>query len=70
MTDAWLGRLADYAEMAQTGQAQGLSDTAATNALQWMQELVDARLAADPVRLADILEYELLPALAAVEATR
>ena len=68
--DAWLGRLADYAEMAQTGQAQGLSDMAATNALQWMQELVDARLASDPVRLADILEYELLPALAAVEATR
>jgi hypothetical protein len=35
-----------------------------------MKELVDARLAADPVRLADILEYELLPALAGVEAAR
>jgi hypothetical protein len=68
--DAWLGRLADYAEMAQAGRAQGLSDLTATNALQWMKELVDARLAADPVRLADILEYELLPALAGVEAAR
>ena len=66
--DAWLGRLADYAEMAEAGRAQGVADTTATKALQWMQELVDARQSADPVRLADILEYELLPALAVPEA--
>jgi hypothetical protein len=33
-----------------------------------MKELVDARHASDPVRLADILEYELLPSLAVEEA--
>jgi hypothetical protein len=68
--DAWLGRLADYAEMAEAGRAQGVADITAPKALQWLQELVDARQAADPVRLADILEYELLPALAAVETAR
>jgi hypothetical protein len=61
--DMWLGRLADYAEMAVTGRTQGLPDTGMTRALPWIQELVDARQAADAVRLADILEYELLPAL-------
>jgi hypothetical protein len=69
--DAWLGRLADYAEIAEAGRAQGVADTtAAAKALHWIQELVDARQSADLVRLADILEYELLPALAAVEAAR
>lgn len=68
--DAWLGRLADYAEMAQAGGTQGLSDPAGTKTLQWIKELVDARHASDPVRLADILEYELLPALGGVDAAR
>ena len=66
--DAWLGRLADYAEMAEAGRVQGVADTTTTNALHWMKELVDARHASDPVRLADILEYELLPSLAVDEA--
>ena len=61
--DTWLGRLADYAEIAMAGRTQGLPDTGMTRALPWIQELVDARQAADAVRLADILEYELLPAL-------
>jgi hypothetical protein len=68
--DAWLGRLADYAEMAEAGRTQGLSDIGPTNALHWMQELVDARQAADTIRLADILEYELLPTLAVAETAR
>ena len=61
--DGWLGRLADYAEIAVAGRTQGLPETGVTRALPWIQELVDARQAADPIRLADILEYELLPAL-------
>ncbi|HEX2055715.1 MAG TPA: hypothetical protein VHF07_04425 [Nitrospiraceae bacterium] len=61
--DAWLGRLADYAEMAEASHTQGLAHVAGTSCLQWIQELVDARQATDAVRLADILEYELLPAL-------
>ncbi|WP_447603142.1 hypothetical protein [Nitrospira sp. Nam80] len=61
--DTWLGRLADYAEITVAGRTQGLPDTGMTRAFPWIQELVDAREAADAVRLADILEYELLPAL-------
>jgi hypothetical protein len=61
--DAWLGRLADYVEIEDAGRAQGLSDGDRTRAVSWVQELVDARHAADAVRLADILEYEFLPTL-------
>jgi hypothetical protein len=68
--DTWLGRLADYAEMAVAGRTQGLPDTGVTRALPWIQELVDARQAADAVRLADILEYELLPTLPDGESSR
>jgi hypothetical protein len=66
--DAWLGRLADYVEIQEAGRAQGLSDGSAARAVPWIHELVNARHAADAVRLADILEYELLPALAVGEA--
>jgi hypothetical protein len=31
----------------------------------WIQELLDARSIQDPVRVADILEFEILPHLAA-----
>lgn len=62
--DAWLGRLADYVEIQEAGRAQGLSDGGTTPAVPWIRELVDARHAADSVRLADILEYEFLPTLA------
>lgn len=68
--DAWLGRLADYAEMTEAGRSEGLSGIGAAGAIPWMQELVDARHAADSVRLADILEYELLPTLADAEHAR
>jgi hypothetical protein len=68
--DAWLGRLADYAEMREAGRRQGVPEMDAADALRWIQELIEARQAADSVRLADILEYELLPTLMAGEAGR
>ncbi len=61
--DAWLGRLADYTEMLETGHKQGVSGLSAGSLLPWIQELLDARSTADPVRVADLLEYELLPRL-------
>ncbi len=62
--DSWLGRLADYVEMTETARAHALPDMPADSLIPWIQEVVDARAAADSVRLADLLEYELLPRLA------
>lgn len=61
--DAWLGRLADYTEMLDAGQAQGVAGLSSAPLLPWIQELLGARTCADPIRVADLLEYELLPRL-------
>ena len=61
--DAWLGRLADYTEMLEAGQAQGVAGLSSAPLLPWIQELLGARTFADPIRVADLLEYELLPRL-------
>jgi hypothetical protein len=61
--DGWLGRLADYAEIIAAGKAAGIEGQSGATMLPWIQELLDARQAADSVRVADILEYELLPRL-------
>ena len=63
--DAWLGRLADYTEMLEAGQAQGVAGLSSAALLPWIQELLGARTFADPIRVADLLEYELLPLLIA-----
>jgi hypothetical protein len=65
--DAWLGRLADYTEMAEAGHKQGVAGLSSEALLPWIQELLAARTSLDPVRVADLLEYELLPRL--IEAT-
>ena len=61
--DAWLGRLADYTEMLEAGATQGVTGLTAAPLLPWIQELLEARSSADPVRVGDLLEYELLPRL-------
>ena len=61
--DAWLGRLADYTEMLEAGQTQGVAGLSSAPLLPWIQELLGARTFADPIRVADLLEYELLPLL-------
>jgi hypothetical protein len=64
--DRWFGQLADYVELlhaAGSGRPAG-GDLQAFSA--WIQELLDARSIQDPVRVADILEFEILPHLAAV----
>jgi hypothetical protein len=62
--DRWFGQLADYVELLEVS-GQG---SPANNDLQvlssWIQELLDARSIQDPVRMADILEFEILPSLA------
>lgn len=61
--DAWLGRLADYTEMLEAGHKQGVAGLSSVMLLPWIQELLAARSCSDPVRVADLLEYELLPRL-------
>jgi hypothetical protein len=61
--DRWFGQLADYVELLQAA-AQGGSAKSDLQALSfWTQELLDARSIQDPVRMADILEFEVLPYL-------
>lgn len=60
LLDAWLGKLADYIELVESGHRSPSSNSALT---PWVQELLDARTARDLIRLADLLEYELLPRL-------
>ncbi|MBI4003032.1 MAG: hypothetical protein HY348_14775 [Nitrospira defluvii] len=67
--DIWLGRLADYTEMLETGHTQGVAGLSSATLLPWIQELLGARSSADPVRVADLLEYELLPRLTEATAT-
>lgn len=56
--DAWLGQLADYIEYVESSP----SASAESRALSpWVQELLRARADRDLVRLADVLEYELMP---------
>jgi hypothetical protein len=62
--DAWLGRLADYTEMLEAGASQGVAGLSPAMLLPWIQELLGARSNVDPVLVADLLEYELLPRLA------
>ena len=58
--DAWLGKLADYIELVESGRRTAPSSKALT---PWVQELLEARAERDVVRLADLLEYELIPRL-------
>lgn len=61
--DVWLGRLADYTEMLEAGHTQGVAGLSPAGLLPWIQELLGARSSFDPIRVADLLEYELLPRL-------
>ena len=61
--DAWLGRLADYLEFVDGASATMETGTGASAMAPWVQQLLEARAARDLVRLADLLEYEILPRL-------
>lgn len=63
--DLWLGKLADYVELAETLR-QRCPDTAGSASMAApLASVIDARETQDTVRLADVLEFELLPCLAA-----
>ncbi|UVT14540.1 MAG: hypothetical protein H8K04_11845 [Nitrospira sp.] len=61
--DAWMGRLADYLEFVDRASATMQTGTGASGLAPWVQQFLEARTAQDMVRLADLLEYEILPRL-------
>lgn len=62
--DAWLGQLADYIEFIDGMSAAMEAGTGVSAVAPWVQQLLEARAAQDLVRVADLLEYEILPRLA------
>ncbi|THJ20885.1 MAG: hypothetical protein CAF45_013705 [Nitrospira sp. CG24E] len=62
--DRWFGQLADYVELLQTSAQNSPASDDLQAVASWIQELLEARSIQDPVRLADILEFEVLPQLA------
>lgn len=61
--DAWMGRLADYLEFVDQASVAMRAGTGASALAPWVQQFLEARAAQDMVRLADLLEYEILPRL-------
>lgn len=62
--DLWLGQLADYIEWAEGFCKATKPDETAPPLNSWVRELLDARDTRDTVRMADLLEYEILPRVA------
>lgn len=60
LLDAWLGRCADFVEGSMVGMGASGSPEQQTF-MSWLEELMQARQRHDQVRLADLLQYEVLP---------
>ncbi|HNP59383.1 MAG TPA: hypothetical protein PKM72_01015 [Nitrospirales bacterium] len=62
--DKWFGQIADYLEWLKIHEIVGLKNPEATRDLSfWVNELLNAREVEDEVRIADMLEYEVIPRL-------
>ena len=59
--DLWLGQLADYLEWAEGSRRTAEPGETVLPLNSWVRELLDARDTRDTVRMADLLEYEILP---------
>ncbi|MEO8338217.1 MAG: hypothetical protein ABI604_00700 [Nitrospirota bacterium] len=62
--DRWFGQLADYVELLQSAGRGSSAGGDLQTLSSWIQELLDARSIQDSVRMADILEFEVVPHLA------
>ena len=60
--DAWLGRISDYVE-ATEGTFAGTLSNGAGSLVPWLSELLQAISEQDSVRIADLLQYEILTRL-------
>ncbi len=63
--DAWLGKVADAVEIIENGQKRVGTQSPGQAIAGWIEELLAARHIQDTVRMADLLEYEILPRIAA-----
>jgi hypothetical protein len=61
--DAWLGRLADYLECIQSQRGDAELPHSMESLTSWVARLVDVRIAADWVGMADLIEYEIMTRL-------
>jgi hypothetical protein len=62
--DKWFGQMADYLEWLQIHKSVGSRKNEFAQDLScWVNELINARQIEDEVRIADMLEYEVLPRL-------
>lgn len=67
--DQWFGQMADYLEWSENHQAIGSSGEEKVSLSHWIAELIEARQTGDHVRMADLLEYEIIPHLPALSTT-
>ena len=63
--DLWLGKVADMLELMENGGFNEAPDRQAQSTAVWIEELLTARSLRDLVRMADLLEYEIVPRLSA-----
>lgn len=61
--DRWLGTVADLLELIGNNTPYLAPDSDAGVLVKWIEELLGARDLGDTVRMADLLEYEILPKL-------
>lgn len=63
--DLWLGKVADMLELMENDGFKQTSGRQAQSTAGWIDELLTARSLRDLVRMADLLEYEIVPRLSA-----
>lgn len=61
--DSWLGKVADVLELMENSPADPATDTGVRALAGWIEQFLEARHLRDTVRVADLLEYEILPRL-------
>ena len=62
---SWFGKVADILELMSHSGGGALSGASVQTTTEWIEQLLAARQIRDTVRMADLLEYEILPRLAA-----
>ncbi len=63
LLDRWLGKVADLLELIGNNAPSPAADSDVRTIAGWIEELLGARHLSDTVRMADLLEYEILPRL-------
>ena len=59
--DCWLGKLAEYIEIVERSIEMRIPGIPHDSLVPWTEQFIEAQGIPDIVRMADLLEYELLP---------